>query len=93
MILWAKGKSGGVSETSFCGLQRERGGFGLVGGGGILFEGIRRRISLYGKNTHTWILEFKKKSFPRIHFDNYSSMKNGPYFFGNQPHCWKKLFF
>ena len=25
MILWAKGKSGGVSETSFCGLQRERG--------------------------------------------------------------------
>ena len=51
MILWAKGKSGGVSETSFCGLQRERGGFGLVGGGGILFEGIRRRISLYGRNT------------------------------------------
>ena len=48
--LWARGKSAGVSETSFCGLQRERGGFGLVGGGGILFEGIRRRISLYGRN-------------------------------------------
>ena len=23
--LWARGKSAGVSETSFCGLQRERG--------------------------------------------------------------------
>ena len=32
-VLWAKGKSAGVSETSFCGLQRERGRFGLVGGG------------------------------------------------------------
>ena len=32
-VLWAKGKSAGVSETSFCGLQRERGRSGLVGGG------------------------------------------------------------
>ena len=29
------------------------------------------------KNAHTWNL---KKIFPRIHFDNYSNMKNGPYF-------------
>ena len=37
--LWARGKSAGVSETSFCGLQRERGRFGLArgeeGGGAI----------------------------------------------------------
>ena len=32
--LWARGKSAGVSETSFCGLQRERGRFGLARGGG-----------------------------------------------------------
>ena len=31
--LWARGKSAGVSETSFCGLQRERGRFGLARGG------------------------------------------------------------
>ena len=31
--LWARGKSAGVSETSFCGLQRERGRFGLAKGG------------------------------------------------------------
>ena len=30
--LWARGKSAGVSETSFCGLQRERGRFGLARG-------------------------------------------------------------
>ena len=32
--LWARGKSAGVSETSFCGLQRERGRFGLASQGG-----------------------------------------------------------
>ena len=31
--LWARGKSAGVSETSFCGLQRERGDLVLQGGG------------------------------------------------------------
>ena len=31
-VMSAKGKSAGVSETSFCGLQRGRSG--LVGGGG-----------------------------------------------------------
>jgi len=30
--LWARGKSAGVSETSFCGLQRERGDLVLQGG-------------------------------------------------------------
>lgn len=42
--LWARGKSAGVSETSFCGLQRERGRFGLARGGDPI---MLKRVLLY----------------------------------------------
>ena len=47
-VLWAKGKSAGVSETSFCGLQRERGGdlvSWVEGRGGGIQLGGKGRIS------------------------------------------------
>ena len=42
--LWARGKSAGVSETSFCGLQRERGDLVLQGGGDPI---MLKRVLLY----------------------------------------------
>ena len=46
--------------------SKGKGGFGLVGGGGILFEGIRRRISLYGRNIFEQFANLRLTDFTNI---------------------------
>ena len=55
--LWARGKSAGVSETSFCGLQRERGD--LVSQGGEREEGRSDNAEKGGPPNTNFVQEAK----------------------------------